>query len=168
MKKVKQNLYFAKILKLTLEVGNYFNGSDVPGFQLDFLSKLSWVKDTQKRKTLLYHIIKELHHEKSTNITKDFDDFHLVSRTDLDIIENNLTSMVEECRNSLGYINLARNISSDTREMVSKFLENATQRILSMKIIYSRVMFEYKQFLLWFGLPLRSHKVHSTLKTHYK
>ena len=58
MKKVKKNVYFYKIMKLTLEVGNYFNSSDVPGFQLDFLSKLSWVKDTQKRKTLLYHIIK--------------------------------------------------------------------------------------------------------------
>jgi len=165
MKKVKKNVYFSKIMKLTLEVGNYFNSSDVPGFQLDFLSKLSWVKDTQKRKTLLYHIIKELHHEKSTNITKDFSDFHLVSRTDLEIIENNLSNMVDECRNSLGYINLARNISADTREMVSRFLENATQRIISMKIIYSRVMFEYKQFLLWFGLPLRSHKDYPPQKT---
>ena len=77
--------------------------------------------------TYYFLIYKELHHEKSTNITKDFSDFHLVSRTDLEIIENNLSNMVDECRNSLGYINLARNISADTREMVSRLDEHCTE-----------------------------------------
>ena len=49
---------FPKLLKLTLEIGNFLNASQAQGFQLDFLSKLSWVKDTVTKKTLLYHIIK--------------------------------------------------------------------------------------------------------------
>lgn len=58
IKCVKSSKMFPKLLKLTLEMGNFLNASDAQGFQLDFLSKLSWVKDTVSKKTLLYHIIK--------------------------------------------------------------------------------------------------------------
>ena len=58
MKSVRSSKLFPKLVKLTLEIGNFLNASDAKGFQLDFLSKLSWVKDTVTKKTLLYHIIK--------------------------------------------------------------------------------------------------------------
>ena len=62
IKCVKSSKMFPKLLKLTLEIGNFLNASDAHGFQLDFLSKLSWVKDTVSKKTLLYHIIKVSDH----------------------------------------------------------------------------------------------------------
>ena len=58
IRSVKTSKLFPKLVKLTLEIGNFLNSSQAQGFQLDFLSKLSWVKDTVTKKTLLYHIIK--------------------------------------------------------------------------------------------------------------
>ena len=89
----------------------------------------------------------------------EFKDLQVVSRTEFDVLQSNLRDMEEECKNSLGYINLDSNYSSDTKNLVSLFLENATQRIISMKIIITRVMAEYQKFLFWFGLPLHLHKV---------
>ena len=56
--KVKSSQLLPKILKLTLEIGNFLNNSSVSGFQLDFLSKITWVKDTNTKKPLLYHMLK--------------------------------------------------------------------------------------------------------------
>ena len=58
IKNVKNCDMFSKLLRLILEVGNFLNSSQVPGFQLDFLSKITWVKDTATKKPLLYHILK--------------------------------------------------------------------------------------------------------------
>ena len=58
IKSVKNCDMFSKLLRLILEVGNFLNSSQVPGFQLDFLSKITWVKDTATKKPLLYHILK--------------------------------------------------------------------------------------------------------------
>ena len=82
----------------------------------------------------------------------------MVSRTDFQILKNNLTDMEDECKNSLGYISMAGNYSQDTRDLVKMFLENAAERIMSMTIIFDKVMAEYKNLLSGFGLPLRIHK----------
>ena len=48
---------FRRMMKMTLEIGNFLNQTNITGFQLDYLSKLSWVKDTVSKKSLLYHIL---------------------------------------------------------------------------------------------------------------
>jgi len=167
IKCVKSSKMFPKLLKLTLEIGNFLNASDAHGFQLDFLSKLSWVKDTVSKKTLLYHIIKEL-----LNTHPDFGDLHsefshltAVSRIEMDTLRTNLSNMKEECKTSLGYIKIGRNYNEDTRDLVSSFLTNAAQRILSMDIVMSRVEAQYMNFLSWLGIPNHFHKDYPPQKT---
>ena len=94
-----------------------------------------------------------------SGLEKSFTDLHIVSKTDFDLLKNNLRDMEDECKTSLGYIHHDRNYASDTRNLVSLFLESATQRILSMKIIINKVLDEYQRFLFWLGLPLHLHKV---------
>jgi len=134
---------------------------------LDFLSKITWVKDTNTKKPLLYHMLKEILRLDTTleDFQLEFKDLQVVSRTEFDVLQSNLRDMEEECKNSLGYINLDSNYSSDTKNLVSLFLENATQRIISMKIIITRVMAEYQKFLFWFGLPLHLHKDYTPQRT---
>ena len=67
--------------------------------------------------------------------------------------------MKEECKTSLGYIKIGRNYNEDTRDLVSSFLTNAAQRILSMDIVMSRVEAQYMNFLSWLGIPNHFHKV---------
>ena len=92
-------------------------------------------------------------------MSRDFSALQLVSRTDFESLVTNLRDMEEECKQSLGYVHLGNNYSVETRELVAVFLENATQRIISMKVVISRVMKEYERFLSWFGLPPHLHKV---------
>ena len=161
MKAVQKNEIFCQYLNLLLEIGNFLNSSNAYGFQLEFLSKVTWVKDTVYKKPLLHHVAKEMiaSYPESRDFSKDFAALQIVSRTDFDSLENNLRGMEEECKSSLGYIKLGRNYSSETKELVSTFLENATQRILSMKIILKRIKNLYEYFLSWFGLSKHLHKV---------
>jgi len=167
MRAVQKSEIFCQYLNLLLEIGNFLNSSHASGFQLDFLSKVTWVKDTVNKKPLLHHVVKEMtqSYPESGDFAKDFAALHIVTRTDFDLLENNLLDMEEECKSSLGYINLGRNYSSETKELVSTFLDNATQRILSMKIIFKRITNLYEHFLTWFGLSKHLHKDYPPQRT---
>ena len=56
MKAVKTSKTFAGLMAVVLAMGNTLNRSNVGGFQLDYLSKLSWVKDTSHKHSLLHHV----------------------------------------------------------------------------------------------------------------
>ena len=161
MRAVQQSKTFSQYMNLLLEIGNFLNSSNASGFQLDFLLKVTWVKDTVFKKPLLYHVVKEVikSNPEAGDFFKDLTSLQIVTRTDFDLLQNNLRDMEEECKSSLGYINLERNYSSDTKELVSAFLDNATQRILSMKIFFKRITKLYEHFLSWFGLSKHLHKV---------
>merc|ERR1712038_2018468 len=167
IRSVKTSKLFPKLLKLTLEIGNFLNASQAQGFQLDFLSKLSWVKDTVTKKTLLYHIIKELHGSTPHigDLHSEFSELQIVSRIEMDSLRSNLQNMKEECKTSLGYIKLGRNYNEDTRDLVSSFLTNAAQRILSMEIVMTGVEAEYTDFLCWLGISAHLQKDFPPQKT---
>jgi len=167
MLRVRESRTFAKILSLTLEVGNVLNSSQTKGFQLDYLSKLSWVKDTMTKKTLLYHIMKELitNDPLITDLSTDFAELVAVSRTDFDQLETNLAGMEEECVNSLGYMKLSARYSNETSDLVSLFLTNAAERIMSMKTVMALVIAEYSRFLSWLGIQAHMHKDYPPKRT---
>jgi len=167
LRAVQKSEIFFQYMNLLLEIGNFLNCSNASGFQLDFLSKVTWVKDTVHKKPLLYHVVKEVSksNPESGDLSKEFAALQIVSRTDFELLQNNLRDMEEECKSSLGYINLGRNYSTDTKGLVSTFLDNATQRILSMKLIFKRITSLYGHFLSWLGLPKHLHKDYPPQKT---
>jgi len=167
MNKVKESKTFAKILSLTLQVGNALNRSQAKGFQLDYLSKLSWVKDTVTKKPLLYHIMKELiaNDPLVADLSADFIDLVAVSRNDYDTLQANLQGMEDECINSLGYMKLSARYNNETSDLVSMFLTNAAERILSMKTVIKLVISEYSKFLSWVGIQAHLHKDYPPKKT---
>jgi len=167
MEKVRESKVFANILSLTLEVGNMLNRSHAKGFQLDYLAKLSWVKDTATKKTLLYHIMKELiaNDPLVPDLSTDFIDLVAVSRNDYDQLQTNLQGMEDECINSLGYMKLSARYNNETSDLVSMFLTNAAERILSMKTVIRLVIGEYSKFLSWLGMQAHLQKDYPPKKT---
>ena len=55
---ILSNETFLTILSVTLAIGNILNKSSVAGFHLDYLEKLSDVRDTENKEPLVQHIAK--------------------------------------------------------------------------------------------------------------
>lgn len=53
---LRHNTTFKTILSVLLTIGNFLNGSQCKGFQLDYLEKVPEVKDTVHKHSLLYHM----------------------------------------------------------------------------------------------------------------
>ena len=68
------------------------------------------------------------------DLSKEFSSLNRVARTDYELLGSNLAGMEEECKTSLGYLRLSHVLLPDTRELVSTFLTNAAERILSMQV----------------------------------
>merc|ERR1719158_2073844 len=155
MSAVRSSETFARLMAIVLAVGNFMNRSRGKGFQLDYLAKLSWVKDTMTKKSLLHHITHILIDQQLElpDLTMEFTELATVARTDYDMLETTLAGMEEECKTSLGYVALTANCQRDTRKLVNTFLINAAERILSMQRVCKLVRREYKEFLDWLGIP---------------
>merc|ERR1712013_730815 len=160
MKAVKSSDTFAALMAVVLAMGNTLNRSKVSGFQLDYLSKLSWVKDTSSKHSLLHHVTQVLMSEKAdmADLSKEFSSLSTVARTDYELLGSNLAGMEEECKTSLGYLRLSFVYQPETRSLVSSFLTDAAERILSMQKVSALVAEEYNRFLTWLGLPAHLHR----------
>lgn len=53
---LQKNKTFKILLSVLLSVGNFLNGSDAKGFQVEYLSKVPEVKDTVHKHSLLHHL----------------------------------------------------------------------------------------------------------------
>ena len=168
MKAVKSSDTFAALMAVVLAMGNTLNRSKVSGFQLDYLSKLSWVKDTSSKHSLLHHVTQVLMSEKAdmADLSKEFSSLATVARTDYELLGSNLAGMEEECKTSLGYLRLSFVYQPETRSLVSSFLTDAAERILSMQKVSALVAEEYTGFLTWLGLPAHLHRLLSPSRTN--
>ena len=79
MKTLGDNLTFRRILEVLLAVGNYLNGTDSVGFQLDYLARVPEVKDTMQKDTLLYHVC-NIVVEKYPNTSDFYSDIGQITR----------------------------------------------------------------------------------------
>lgn len=53
---LEKNKTFRQILTTLLCIGNFLNGAEAKGFQIDYLSKVPEVKDTVHKHSLLHHL----------------------------------------------------------------------------------------------------------------
>ncbi|XP_023323709.1 FH1/FH2 domain-containing protein 1 isoform X2 [Eurytemora carolleeae] len=76
---LRNNENFAVYLSIILSMGNLLNRTNIRGFNLEYLGKISLVKDTDKRRSLLYHIVKKAKEQKvQTDFIKEFECFRIV------------------------------------------------------------------------------------------
>ncbi|PIK48101.1 putative FH1/FH2 domain-containing protein 3 [Apostichopus japonicus] len=90
---------FMYILAALRAVGNFLNGANVEGFHIEYLSKVSEVKDTSSSKqSLLFHlcsIIREQFPE-STDFFSEIGSIKRCAKVDFDELETNLLKLEEE------------------------------------------------------------------------
>jgi len=154
-----KNKTFLTIISVALSLGNILNKTSKPAFEIESLSKLSKVKDTDTKKTLLYHIVNKVSEIQpdSSDLYSEIEPLINVSNANFNELETNLHSMEEECKKSLGYIKLAAKFDPETKKLVTIFLSNAAERIMSMKRVHQLLMVKYSGFLDWLGLLKHQH-----------
>jgi len=67
---LEKNKTFRYILATLLSIGNFLNGAEAKGFQIEYLSKVPEVKDTVQKHSLLHHLCQTVNenHPDSTDL----------------------------------------------------------------------------------------------------
>ena len=157
---VRASTAFARLLATVLAVGNTLNRSGAAGFQLDYLAKLAWVKDTVGRASLLQHVVRLMEEQggEAAGLEEELGALARVARTDYEQLAGSLANMEEECKTSLGFLTLSPHHHPDTRRLIQTFLTDAAERIMSMQRVLELVLAEFATFLAWLGLARHQHR----------
>ena len=163
---IQSSSAFSLLMSHILATGNILNRSECEGFQLEYLAKLKDVKDTDTKKTLLHHIVKNILDNEFDlkDLAEELGKYSVVSKTNFDEVLMNLESMQEECKRSIGYLRLAARYHPETHQLVHDFLIGATKRILNMKKINSLVLEKHAEFLAWLGIPSHLEQEYNPMK----
>ncbi|CAF3366099.1 unnamed protein product [Rotaria socialis] len=154
MKILKDNKTFRHIMEVLLAVGNYLNGVESIGFQLDYLSKVPEVKDTIQKHSLLFHvcnIVVEKYPETS-DFYSEIGEITRCSKVDFDELEQKLIKVESDCRASFDHLRaISKHETPQVKTKLSEFLTDCAERICLLKLIHRRVMNRYQKFLIWLG-----------------
>uniref|UniRef100_A0A8D2MMW9 Formin homology 2 domain containing 1 n=1 Tax=Zonotrichia albicollis TaxID=44394 RepID=A0A8D2MMW9_ZONAL len=171
MEQLARNHTFKCILATLLAMGNFLNGSQSRAFELDYLAKVSEVKDTVHRQSLLYHLC-QMVVEKFPETTDLYSEIASITRSakiDFEELANSLVQLERRCRAS--WHNLKVIAKHETKPVLktklTEFLKESTQRIIVLKVVHRRVLNRFHSFLLYLGYPasaVRDVKVTSICK----
>ncbi|XP_044734210.1 FH1/FH2 domain-containing protein 3 isoform X2 [Chrysoperla carnea] len=160
---LKINKTFRGILSTLLSIGIFLNGSDVKGFQIDYLAKVPEVKDTVHKHSLLHHLCHMVMEKfpESTDLYSEIGAITRVSKVDFDELRHNIQRLETDCKASWDHLKLiAKHDGTTLKVKMSDFLADCAERIILLSIIHRRVLNRYRKFLLWIGVPL--HQVADT------
>lgn len=154
IKDVKTSRTFSVIISLTRSVGNIMNNSDIRVFTPESLLKLTTIKDSGSKRSLLYFIVKSAQENKEVveNLTTKFHHFNHVAKYDFDEVDRNLKIIADQCKNALGYLKLASHYDKSTKLLVENFLTSSVKEILSFQLVTKVVNESFNDFLFWLGM----------------
>ncbi|XP_044290175.1 FH1/FH2 domain-containing protein 1 isoform X2 [Varanus komodoensis] len=160
MEQLAQNRTFKCVLATLLAMGNFLNGSQSRGFELSYLAKVSEVKDTVRRQTLLHHLC---HHvvDKFPDTTDLYSEIAALMRSakvDFDALAEGLLQLDQRCKAS--WESLKAIMKHDTKPGLKgklvDFLQGCTQKIVILKVVHRRVLNRFRAFLLYLGYDQHS------------
>ncbi|KRX80556.1 FH1/FH2 domain-containing protein 3 [Trichinella sp. T6] len=171
MEELDKSRTFKQVMATLLAVGNFLNGAEVRGFQIDYLAKVPEVKDTVHKHSLVYHlasIVLESFPD-STDLYSEMGAVARSAKVDFDEVKANLEKLEKDCKSSWDYLRVvAKHESHSLKEKISGFLTDCAQRILTLKIIHKRVINRFRKFLLYMGMPqpaIKDTKINTICKT---
>nr|XP_020653529.1 FH1/FH2 domain-containing protein 1 [Pogona vitticeps] len=160
MEQLAKSRTFKSILAALLAMGNFLNGSQSQGFELSYLAKVSEVKDTVHRQTLLHHLCHTVV-EKFPETTDLYSEIAAIARSakvDFDELAEGLVQLERRCKAS--WESLKAIAKHDTKPALKSklvdFLQASTQKIVILKVVHRRVMNRFRSFLLYLGYDSRS------------
>ncbi|XP_030907616.2 FH1/FH2 domain-containing protein 1 [Melopsittacus undulatus] len=158
MEQLAKNHTFKCILATLLAMGNFLNGSQSRGFELGYLEKVSEVKDTVHRQSLLHHLCQMVVEKfpETTDLYSEIASITHSAKVDFDELANSLVQLERRCRAS--WDNLKVIAKHETKPVLktklTDFLKDSTQRIIVLKVVHRRVLNRFHSFLLYLGYPV--------------
>ncbi|CAG9824324.1 unnamed protein product [Phaedon cochleariae] len=161
---LRVNKTFRAILSTLLSIGNFLNGNEVKGFQIEYLAKVPEVKDTVHKHSLLHHLC-HIVMEKFPDASDLYSEIGAITRAskiDFDELALNIQRLEADCKASWDHLKLIAKHDGSTMMKVkmSDFLSECAERIILLGIIHRRIVNRFHKFLLWLGIPL--HQISET------
>uniref|UniRef100_A0A158R5L8 FH2 domain-containing protein n=1 Tax=Syphacia muris TaxID=451379 RepID=A0A158R5L8_9BILA len=158
MKEIEESKTFKTAMGMLLTIGNTLNGTEIKGFQLDYLTKASEVKDPVYKHTLTYHLAEYMIEQfpEGTDLYSEFGAVARTARVDYDELDKNLKKLEQDCKASWDYLSkISKNDSSSSmKQKINEYLVDVAQRIHQLKTIYRLALNRWHAFLLFFGYSI--------------
>ncbi|KAM3920088.1 FH1/FH2 domain-containing protein 1 isoform 2-T2 [Leptodactylus fuscus] len=160
MEQLSKNKTFKVILASLLAVGNFLNGSNAKGFDLSYLEKVSEVKDTVHRQTLLHHMC-NIVIEKFPDTSDLYSEIAAITRSskvDFDELADTLVQLEKRCRESWESLKVIakHETKPGLKNKMTDFLKSSTDKIVILKIVHRRILNRFRSFLLYLGYSYAS------------
>ncbi|KAL1784955.1 FH1/FH2 domain-containing protein 1 [Sigmodon hispidus] len=155
MEQLVHNATFRCILATLLAVGNFLNGSKSSGFELSYLEKVSEVKDTVRRQSLLYHLCSLVLQTRpdSSDLYSEIPALTRCAKVDFEQLTENLGQL--ECRSHAAEDSLRslakHELAPALRARLTHFLAQCTRRVAMLRVVHRRVCNRFHAFLLYLG-----------------
>uniref|UniRef100_W5MNV7 Formin homology 2 domain containing 1 n=1 Tax=Lepisosteus oculatus TaxID=7918 RepID=W5MNV7_LEPOC len=160
MEQLAKNITFKHILATLLAIGNFLNSSSAKGFELSYLEKVSEVKDTVHRQSLLHHTCNFVveNFPDTSDLYSEIAAITRSAKVDFDQLSENLLQLERKCKAS--WDNLKVIAKHETKAVLknkmTEFLKDCTERIIILKVVHRRIINRFHSFLLYLGQPSNS------------
>ncbi|XP_042345470.1 FH1/FH2 domain-containing protein 3 isoform X3 [Plectropomus leopardus] len=158
MDQLEKNKTLRYILTTLLAIGNFLNGTNAKGFELNYLEKVPEVKDTVHKQSLLHHactIVVEKFPD-STDLYSEIGAITRLTKVDFDQLQDNLSQMERRCKASWDHLKVIakHEMKPALKQKMSDFLKDCAERIIILKIVHRRILNRFHAFLLFLGHPI--------------
>ncbi|KAJ7312055.1 hypothetical protein JRQ81_006389 [Phrynocephalus forsythii] len=160
MEQLAKSWTFKSLLATLLAMGNFLNGSQSQGFELSYLAKVSEVKDTVHRQTLLHHLCHAVVEKfpETTDLYSEIPALARSAKVDFDELAEGLVQLERRCK--AAWESLKAIAKHDTKPALKAklldFLQGSTQRVVILKVVHRRLVNRFRSFLLYLGYDSRS------------
>uniref|UniRef100_A0A9J8CMI3 Formin homology 2 domain containing 1 n=1 Tax=Cyprinus carpio carpio TaxID=630221 RepID=A0A9J8CMI3_CYPCA len=167
MEQLAKNKTFKRILATLLAIGNFLNSSS--GFELSYLEKVTEVKDTVHRQSLLHHTCNFVveNYPDTTDLYSEISSITRSAKVDFEQLSENLIQLERKCKASWDNLKVMakHETKSNLKNKMTEFLKDCTERIIILKVVHRRIINRFHSFLLYLGQP--SYSVRDTKVTQF-
>uniref|UniRef100_A0A672L5N5 Formin homology 2 domain containing 1 n=1 Tax=Sinocyclocheilus grahami TaxID=75366 RepID=A0A672L5N5_SINGR len=169
MEQLAKNKTFKRILATLLAIGNFLNSSNAKGFELSYLEKVTEVKDTVHRQSLLHHTCNFVveNYPDTTDLYSEIPANTRSAKVDFEQLSENLIQLERKCKASWDNLKVVakHETKPNLKNKMTEFLKDCTERIIILKVVHRRIINRFHSFLLYLGQP--SYSVRDTKVTQF-
>ncbi|XP_056317721.1 FH1/FH2 domain-containing protein 1 isoform X3 [Danio aesculapii] len=169
MEQLAKNKTFKRILATLLAIGNFLNSSRAKGFELGYLEKVTEVKDTVHRQSLLHHTCNFVveNYPDTTDLYSEIAAITRSAKVEFEQLSENLIQLERKCKTSWDNLKVVakHETKPNLKNKMTEFLKDCTERIIILKVVHRRIINRFHSFLLYLGHP--SYSVRDTKVTHF-
>ncbi|XP_074865347.1 FH1/FH2 domain-containing protein 1 isoform X2 [Carettochelys insculpta] len=157
MEQLAKNQTFRCILATLLAMGNFLNSSQSQGFELSYLEKVSEVKDTVHRQSLLHHLchIVVERFPQTSDLYSEIPAITRSAKVDFDELLESLRQLDRQCKASWENLKaIAKHeVKPGLKSKLTDFLKDSSQKVHILQVVHRRVLHRFHSFLLFLGYP---------------